>query len=181
LAWKTRFKHLFNPSARFVWTGGWCILSKHKIIMNKILIQQHDFDLSTEIKLMNNNKNIGAVVSFIGLVRDLEETPIQKMTLEHYPNMTEKALENIISKARIRWELGNITLIHRIGTLNILDQIVLVITSSKHRKDAFESCEFIMDYLKTQAPFWKKEHTNKNSYWVSAKESDEKQLKKWHD
>ncbi|BBB24154.1 molybdopterin synthase catalytic subunit [Isorropodon fossajaponicum endosymbiont JTNG4] len=148
--------------------------------MDKIIIQQQDFDLSTEIAVVkNNNSDIGAVVSFVGFVRDLDDAPIQKMTLEHYPGMTEKALKSIVDQAKKRWSIGNIALIHRVGDLDINDQIVLVITSSKHRQSAFESCEFIMDYLKTQAPFWKKEHTQNKSEWVEAKNSDKSQKNRW--
>ena len=148
--------------------------------MNKISVQQEDFNLSQEVSLARaKDSNIGAVVSFVGTVRDLEDTPIQQMTLEHYPGMTEKALEDIAKQAQDRWPLGNITIIHRVGTLNINEQIVLVVTTSKHRQAAFESCEFIMDYLKTQAPFWKKEHTDTQSHWVEAKDSDEDAAKRW--
>ncbi|BBB22825.1 molybdenum cofactor biosynthesis protein E [Abyssogena phaseoliformis symbiont OG214] len=148
--------------------------------MDKIIIQQQDFDLSTEIALVKkNDSDIGAVVSFVGFVRDLDDATIQKMTLEHYPGMTEKALKSIVNQAKKRWSIGNIALIHRVGDLNINDQIVLVITSSKHRQSAFESCEFIMDYLKTQAPFWKKEHTQNKSKWVEAKNSDKSQKNRW--
>ncbi|WP_024792154.1 molybdenum cofactor biosynthesis protein MoaE [Candidatus Ruthturnera calyptogenae] len=148
--------------------------------MDKIIIQQQDFDLSTEIVLIkNNHSDIGAVVSFVGFVRDLDDSQIQKMTLEHYPEMTEKALKSIIDEAKKRWSIGNITLIHRVGDLNINDQIVLVITSSKHRQSAFASCEFIMDYLKTQAPFWKKEYAQNKSKWVKAKSSDKNQKNRW--
>ncbi|SMM97822.1 Molybdenum cofactor biosynthesis protein MoaE [uncultured Candidatus Thioglobus sp.] len=141
--------------------------------MNKIAIQEQDFDLSTEVALLRSNDGkIGAVVSFVGLVRDLEHTPIEKMTLEHYPGMTEKALQSIIDKAKKRWTIGNTTIIHRIGDLAANEQIVLVITSSKHRKAAFESCEFIMDYLKSQAPFWKKEYSKEGGQWVEAKPTD---------
>ena len=118
-------------------------------------------------------------MSFLGFVRDLTNENITKMTLEHYPEMTEKSLQKIAQQAHSRWKLGNITIIHRIGELKINDQIVLVITTSKHRKSAFESCEFIIDYLKTQAPFWKKEHTAKGSKWVEAKKSDESRKEKW--
>jgi len=148
--------------------------------MKKIAIQQQDFDLSAEISLARgDNSNIGAVVSFIGTVRDLEDVSIQKLTLEHYPKMTEKALASIADQANERWNLGNITIIHRVGDLMVNDQIVLVITTSKHRKSAFESCEFIMDYLKTQAPFWKKEHTQNSSQWVKSKTTDEDQTASW--
>ena len=101
------------------------------------------------------------------------------MTLEHYPGMTEKSLESIVKKARDKWEIENVTIIHRIGTLNVNDQIVLVITTSKHRQEAFDSCNFIMDFLKTDAPFWKKEVTENNAEWVGARTKDEKQKKRW--
>ncbi|CAC9487107.1 Molybdenum cofactor biosynthesis protein MoaE [uncultured Gammaproteobacteria bacterium] len=146
--------------------------------MNKIVVQEKDFDLSTEVALAQaNDGNIGAVVSFVGLVRDLNDTPIQKMTLEHYPGMTEKALQSIVDKARNQWSIGNITIIHRVGDLAVNDQIVLVVTTSKHRKNAFDACEFIMDYLKTQAPFWKKEVSKECGKWVEAKDSDQDRIK----
>ncbi|NYT52073.1 MAG: molybdenum cofactor biosynthesis protein MoaE [Candidatus Vesicomyosocius endoextente] len=148
--------------------------------MDKIIIQQQDFDLSTEVALIKNtHSDIGAIVSFIGLVRELKNNQIQKMTLEYYPGMTEKTLKYIVNKANKLWHIRNTTVIHRVGDLNIKDQIVLVITSSKHRQSAFESCEFIMDFLKTQAPFWKKEHTKNKSTWVEAKSSDKNQKKRW--
>jgi len=148
--------------------------------MNRITIQQQGFDLTKEINLAKGgDSDIGAIVSFIGLVRDLENESLTKMTLEHYPKMTEKALISIANQAHERWQLGNITIIHRIGNLSINDQIVLVITTSKHRKSAFMSCEFIMDYLKTQAPFWKKEYTHSSSKWVESKATDEDQSNKW--
>ncbi|MBE8190320.1 MAG: molybdenum cofactor biosynthesis protein MoaE [Candidatus Thioglobus sp.] len=148
--------------------------------MDKIIIQTQDFDLSTELKLLTKNaKNIGAAVSFVGFVRDLHKQPLTKITLENYPKMTQKALAEIASKAHKRWVLGDITIIHRIGNLRVNAQIVLVIVSSKHRKSAFEACEFIMDYLKTQAPFWKKEHSQNQSKWVEAKIGDKSQAKRW--
>ncbi len=148
--------------------------------MDKIIIQQQDFDLTTEISLAKgNDSNIGAVVSFVGSVRDLDDESITKMTLEHYPKMTQKALVSIATQAHERWNIGNITIIHRVGDLLVNDQIVLVITTSKHRKSAFESCEFIMDYLKTQAPFWKKEHTQSSSQWVKSKTTDKDQTDSW--
>ncbi len=149
--------------------------------MDKIIIQQQDFDLTTEISLAKgNDSNIGAVVSFVGSVRDLDDESITKMTLEHYPKMTQKALVSIATQAHERWNIGNITIIHRVGDLLVNDQIVLVITTSKHRKSAFESCEFIMDYLKTQAPFWKKEHTQSASQWVKSKTTDKDQTDSWN-
>ncbi len=148
--------------------------------MNKIVVQEQDFDLSTEVALARtNDTDIGAVVSFVGTVRDSDNESIVKMTLEHYPGMTEKALEKIANQAADRWPLGNTTIIHRVGELDINDQIVLVITTSKHRKAAFEACEFIMDFLKTQAPFWKKEHTNNKDTWVEAKDSDTQETGRW--
>lgn len=149
--------------------------------MTKIIIQKSDFDLSKEVELLrNSNKNIGAIVSFVGTVRDLDNDTLNQLTLEHYPKMTEKSLEKIVDKAKNRWQLKGVTIIHRIGELKVSDQIVLVITTSKHRQFAFEACEFIMDYLKTSAPFWKKEQTANSENWVEAKNSDYKQLDKWH-
>lgn len=146
--------------------------------MNKIIVQEKDFDLSTEVALVRaNDGNIGAVVSFVGLVRDLNDTPIQKMILEHYSGMTEKALQSIVDKARNHWSIGNVTVIHRVGDLVVNEQVVLVITTSKHRKNAFDACEFIMDYLKTQVPFWKKEVSKDGGKWVEAKDSDQDKIK----
>ena len=148
--------------------------------MDKIIVQTDDFDLTTEVNLAKaNNSSVGAIVSFIGTVRDLRSKSLSSMTLEHYPGMTEKSLELIATKAREKWKLQNITIIHRIGTLNVNDQIVLVITTSKHRQEAFDSCNFIIDYLKTDAPFWKKELSENNEGWVEARVSDEKQKKRW--
>ena len=148
--------------------------------MDKIIVQTNEFDLTTEVNLAKaNNSCVGAIVSFVGTVRDLRSKSLSSMTLEHYPGMTEKSLELIATKAREKWELHNITIIHRIGTLNVNDQIVLVITTSKHRQEAFDSCNFIIDYLKTDAPFWKKELTENNKGWVEARVSDKKQKKRW--
>ena len=148
--------------------------------MDKITVQTDDFDLTTEVNLAkSNNSNVGAIVSFVGTVRDLRSKSLSSMTLEHYPGMTEKSLELIATKAREKWELQNITIIHRIGTLNVNDQIVLVITTSKHRQEAFDSCNFIIDYLKTDAPFWKKELSENNEGWVEDRVSDKKQTKRW--
>ena len=148
--------------------------------MDKIIVQTDDFDLTTEVNLAKaNNPSVGAIVSFVGTVRDVRSKSLNSLTLEHYPGMTEKSLELIATKAREKWELQNITIIHRIGTLNVNDQIVLVITTSKHRQEAFDSCNFIIDYLKTDAPFWKKELSENNEGWVEARVSDEKQKKRW--
>ena len=148
--------------------------------MDKITVQTDDFDLTTEVNLAkSNNSNVGAIVSFVGTVRDIRSKSLSSMTLEYYPGMTEKSLELIATKAREKWGLQNITIIHRIGTLNVNDQIVLVITTSKHRQEAFDSCNFIIDYLKTDAPFWKKELSENNEGWVEARVSDKKQTKRW--
>jgi len=147
----------------------------------QVRVQTEDFDLSTEVKkLREANPSIGAVVSFLGLVRDLNDgQTVSAMELEHYPAMTEKALVDISMQAAARWSVIDSLIIHRVGPLLPLDQIVLVVVASKHRGDAFAACEFMMDYLKTQAPFWKKEQTDAGARWVDARESDESALNKW--
>lgn len=146
-----------------------------------VRIQTEDFDLSAEIlNLRRGNTGIGAVASFVGLVRDLDHgTTVTEMTLEHYPGMTEKALAEIVEEAKRRWNIIDALVIHRIGPLKPTDQIVLVAVSSAHRGDAFAACEFIMDYLKTRAPFWKKEQTEAGAHWVDACESDETSAQRW--
>lgn len=139
----------------------------------KISIQKEDFDLGVEVKAISSNPKIGAVASFIGLVRDVE------MTLEHYPGMTERAIAGIVEQARARWRVMDCTVIHRYGALRPNDRIVLVAVASAHRGDAFAACEFIMDYLKTQAPFWKKEQALGGARWVEAKETDDKAAERW--
>jgi molybdopterin synthase catalytic subunit len=139
----------------------------------KISVQQEDFDLGFEIKNISKNKSIGAVASFVGLVRDVQ------MTLEHYPGMTERAIEKIVDEAKSRWQVMDFTVIHRYGALQPNDQIVMVAVASGHRGDAFDACEFIMDYLKTQAPFWKKEQTTEGARWVEAKATDDKAAERW--
>jgi molybdopterin synthase catalytic subunit len=149
-------------------------------MMDKIVVQTEDFDLTSEVELIKStNSSIGAVVSFIGTVRDLTSESLISLTLEHYPGMTEKSLRSIADKARKKWEIESVTIIHRVGTLVVGDQIVLVITSSKHRQAAFDSCNYIMDFLKTDAPFWKKEVSDKEEKWVGKRESDEEQKKRW--
>ena len=149
-------------------------------MMDKIVVQTEDFDPTSEVELIKStNSSIGAVVSFIGTVRDLTSESLISLTLEHYPGMTEKSLRSIADKARKKWEIESVTIIHRVGTLGIGDQIVLVITSSKHRQAAFDSCNYIMDFLKTDAPFWKKEVSDKEEKWVGKRESDEEQKKRW--
>jgi len=146
-----------------------------------ISVQTDDFDVSTEMqRLRQDNASIGAIVSFVGLVRDLNEgNVVSTMTLEHYAGMTEKSLADIAEQAKARWPLQGITIIHRVGELQPTEQIVLVLTASAHRHAAFASAEFIMDYLKSQAPFWKKEETPEGAHWVDARESDEVALARW--
>lgn len=145
-----------------------------------IRIQQEDFDIAAfNRELLAERNNVGAIASFIGLVRDLEAGSLQQMTLEHYPGMTEKALQDIAEKARQRWKIIDLGIIHRVGALAPADQIVLVSVLSAHRADAFEACEFIMDYLKTDAPFWKKEVSDQGSKWVESRKSDIFAQKKW--
>jgi len=139
----------------------------------KISIQEEGFDLGVEVKAISGNPKIGAVASFIGLVRDVE------MTLEHYPGMTERAIAKIVEEAQGRWQVMDCTVIHRYGALQPNDQIVLVAVASAHRGDAFAACEFIMDYLKTQAPFWKKEQAAEGARWVEAKLSDDQAAERW--
>ncbi len=147
-----------------------------------VRVQAEDFDVSREIaSLRLGNPRIGAIASFIGVVRDLNDgDSVAEMTLEHYPGMTEKSIEAIITQARGRWQVMDALVIHRIGTLKPLDQIVLVVVTSAHRGDAFAACEFIMDYLKTQAPFWKKEQTGTGARWVDARATDDAAAQRWH-
>ena len=145
-----------------------------------IRIQAADFDIAAVSReLLAGRSDVGAIASFIGLVRDLESDPLQQMTLEHYPGMTEKALQGIAEKAQARWQVADLAIIHRIGALKPADQIVMVSVLSAHRGDAFAACEFIMDYLKTDAPFWKKETSEQGSKWVESRKSDLSALKKW--
>lgn len=147
----------------------------------KISVQIEDFDLGNEVTALRANQpQIGAVASFVGLVRDINEgSTVAAMSLEHYPAMTEKALSEIVNQAAQRWQIIDSTVIHRIGELYPSDQIVLVAVASMHRHDAFAACEFIMDFLKTRAPFWKKELTPEGSRWVDARESDESVIQRW--
>ncbi len=146
-----------------------------------IRVQEADFDLTTEIKnLRNADPQVGAVVSFLGTVRDMNEgSEVKAMTLEQYPGMTEKALQNIMDQARVRWDIRNSLVIHRVGALLPEDQIVLVAVTSAHRGEAFSACEFIMDYLKTAAPFWKKEETAEGGRWVDARVADGAAMARW--
>ena len=146
-----------------------------------IRIQEQDFDLSAEIAaLRKGDPRVGAVVSFLGTVRDLNDgSQVKGMTLEYYPGMTEKALEEIITQAKARWDIYNTLVIHRVGPLLPEDQIVLVVVTSAHRGEAFAACEFIMDYLKTAAPFWKKEDTPEGARWVDARVIDDAAMARW--
>lgn len=147
-----------------------------------IRIQTADFDLSAEIAALRlSNPKVGAIVSFVGTVRDLNDgASVSEMMLEHYPGMTEKALQQIVETARMRWDIADALIIHRVGSLLPLAQIVLVAVSAKHRGEAFAACEFIMDYLKTEAPFWKKEQTAEGARWVDARESDTSARDRWN-
>jgi molybdopterin synthase catalytic subunit len=146
-----------------------------------IRVQTQDFDIGAEIAALRaGNPRIGAIASFIGTVRDVNEgTGVATMTLEHYPGMTERALEDICAQARNRWDVYDTLVVHRVGELKPLDQIVLVVVTSAHRGEAFAACEFIMDYLKTQAPFWKKETTPQGARWVQARASDDDAAARW--
>ena len=146
-----------------------------------VKIQTADFDVGAEIAaLRRGNRKIGAVASFIGTVRDVNDgDAVKEMTLEHYPGMTEKAIEEIVGQARARWDVVDALVIHRVGTLRPADQIVLVVVAGSHRGEVFAACEFIMDYLKTQAPFWKKEHRAEGARWVEAKATDDAATERW--
>jgi len=139
----------------------------------KVSVQREDFDLGAEVRAISRNAKTGAVASFVGLVRDV------RMTLEHYPGMTESAIRKIVDEAAGRWQVMDCTVIHRYGDLEPNDPIVLVAVASAHRGDAFAACEFIMDYLKTQAPFWKKEHHAGGAAWVDARAADDEAAERW--
>lgn len=146
-----------------------------------IRVQEADFDVGAELAALRaGDARVGALASFLGLVRDLNDgASVSEMTLEHYPGMTEKALEEIVSEARGRWDLYDALVIHRVGPLKPCDQIVLVAVTSAHRGEAFAACEFIMDFLKTRAPFWKKEETPAGGRWVDARDTDDSAAARW--
>ncbi|MGC9494281.1 molybdopterin synthase catalytic subunit MoaE [Vibrio genomosp. F10] len=149
---------------------------------NRISVQQTDFSVADEYEKLSQGTESGAVVTFIGKVRDMNlGDNVTGLSLEHYPGMTEKALSEICDKAEERWPLLALSVIHRVGDLDIGDQIVFVGVSSAHRGAAFEACEFIMDYLKTKAPFWKKERTTQTTRWVESKDSDAQAALRWED
>ena len=145
----------------------------------KIAVQTEAFDLNAEVSALHrNNPSVGAIATFLGTVRG-ESGQVSEMALEHYPGMTEKALATIVEEAQSRWAVIDATVIHRIGSLAPCDAIVLVAVASAHRGDAFAACEFIMDFLKTRAPFWKKETTAAGGQWVDARDSDESAAQRW--
>ena len=148
-----------------------------------VRVQTEDFDLTTEVaRLRAADPAVGAIVSFVGTVRDINDGQgVSEMELEHYPGMTEKALEAIVVRARQRWPVHDALVVHRVGPLAPMAQIVLVAVTAAHRGDAFAACEFIMDYLKTEAPFWKKEQTPSGARWVDARSADDAALRKWQD
>jgi molybdopterin synthase catalytic subunit len=146
-----------------------------------VRVQGADFDLSEEVaQLRRRHPKVGAVVAFVGTVRDMNEgASVAEMELEHYPGMTEQSIEAIIVQAKARWPLFDALVIHRVGPLKPMDQIVLVATTAAHRGEAFAACEFIIDYLKIEAPFWKKEQTPQGARWVDARGSDADAMAKW--
>lgn len=147
---------------------------------SRVSVQFEDFSLSNEYQALSDGTSAGAVVTFVGKVRDINlGDNVTGLSLEHYPGMTEKALGEICDEAERRWPLLNIRVIHRVGDLDIGDQIVFVGVSSAHRGAAFDACEFVMDYLKTKAPFWKKERTTDTTRWVESRDSDAKAAERW--
>ncbi|CCN82840.1 Molybdopterin synthase catalytic subunit [Vibrio nigripulchritudo SFn27] len=148
--------------------------------MSQVSVQKEDFSLADEYEVLAQGTSSGAVVTFVGKVRDMNlGDNVIGLSLEHYPGMTEKSLESLCEQAKQRWSIENIRVIHRVGDLDIGDQIVFVGVSSAHRGDAFNACEFVMDYLKTQAPFWKKERTTDSVRWVESRESDAAAASRW--
>ena len=149
--------------------------------LSQVRIQTEDFDLGAEVAALRAaNPKIGAVVTFVGVVRDLNEgATVAELELEHYPGMTEQSIGAVIERARERWPTFGALVVHRVGPLKPLDQIVLVAATAAHRGEAFAACEFIIDYLKTEAPFWKKEQTPEGARWVDARVSDDAALAKW--
>ena len=146
-----------------------------------VRIQTEDFDAGAEIAALRaGNPAVGAVASFVGVVRDRNDgDTVATLTLEHYSGMTEKAIEAIVEEARSRWAIIDVRVVHRVGELKPLDQIVLVVVAGAHRGEAFAACEFIMDYLKTRAPFWKKEQTPEGARWVDARAADDDAAGRW--
>ncbi|MBV16125.1 molybdenum cofactor biosynthesis protein MoaE [Thalassospira sp. GB04J01] len=150
--------------------------------MTRVSVQQDDFDPGAELAALTDGRtDIGAAVSFVGLVRDIHGgDTVSALTLDHYPGMTERELEKIADEAGNRWKLDGIRIVHRFGRMEPGERIVLVIALSAHRRDAFEACDFVMDFLKTRAPFWKREETQNGEKWVSAKASDDADADRWN-
>ncbi|WP_417823306.1 molybdenum cofactor biosynthesis protein MoaE [Thalassospira lucentensis] len=150
--------------------------------MTRVSVQQSDFDPGAELAALTDGRtDIGAAVSFVGLVRDIHGgDTVSALTLDHYPGMTERELEKIADEAGNRWKLDGIRIVHRFGRMAPGERIVLVIALSAHRRDAFEACDFVMDFLKTRAPFWKREETQNGEKWVSAKASDDADANRWN-
>lgn len=145
-----------------------------------IRVQEAPFDFGKEAaKFTDGRDKVGAIVTFTGIVRDADAGGLTSMEIEHYPGMTEAALKDIAKQAVERWSLADVLVIHRFGRLVPGEQIMMVATASRHRKDAFEAAEYLMDYLKSRAPFWKKEHANDGSSWVAARDEDEDALTRW--
>ena len=149
--------------------------------MIRVCVQAEDFDTGAEVsRLASGEDGVGAVVSFVGVVRgESGGEKLLALQLEHYPGMTERELSRIADEATARWQLSAVTIIHRVGVLRPKDQIVLVVTASAHRQAAFDGCAFVMDYLKTQAPFWKKETRASGEYWIEARSSDDEAAARW--
>ena len=146
----------------------------------RISVQEEPFDLGAEARAFaGGRRDMGAVVTFTGVVRDDPAQPLERMVIEHYPGMTEKALTEIAEQALARWSLGDLLIIHRFGEMMPGEQIMMVATAARHRRDAFEAAEFLMDYLKSRAPFWKKEHRAEGAGWVAARDADEDALARW--
>lgn len=161
--------------------GGRAVRESRAMTTGRVTIQTEDFDLSAEVAALRaHQRGVGAVASFVGTVRDRNDgAEVSRMELEHYPGMTERAIEAMIDAAFARFDLLGARVIHRIGPLEVGEQIVLVVVGSAHRGQAFQACEFLMDYLKTQAPFWKKEQTPQGARWVDARVADDDALKRW--
>lgn len=149
-------------------------------VLDRVLVQLQDFSVPDEYARIANDSSDGAVVTFIGKVRDFNDgSAVTDLTLEHYPGMTEAVLNQIAAEARERWPLNKVTIIHRVGTMSLGEQIVFIGVTSAHRKAAFAACEFLIDFLKTKAPFWKLEAGDQGKNWVKAKDADEQAAKMW--
>ena len=179
--WVKCWKNTTKPNYNYPEVINWLEAKGVELYGNHFKIQETDFDISTEVAaLRKGDPRVGAVVTFLGTVRDMNDgSQVKAMTLEHYPGMTEKALQEILDQAKARWDVYQTLVIHRVGPLLPEDQIVLVAVTSAHRGEAFSACEFIMDYLKTAAPFWKKEDTPDGARWVDARVTDEVAMTRW--